>query len=118
MSDQYTAFSKIFIASNGPDEVAFGRGLISLLRAIDQAGSLNRACKVVGISYSKAWKRLRKVEEQMSVTLVEKNGSHGSALTAEGKSLVDMYDKLNASVNQFAVSEFKRLKSSCSAFAE
>ncbi len=41
----------------------FGPGIASLLIGVEESGSLLKAAEGMGMAYSKAWKSLKKVEE-------------------------------------------------------
>ena len=43
----------------------FGPGTHELLRHVDETGSLHRAAKLMGMSYTKAWHLLRETEEHL-----------------------------------------------------
>ena len=49
----YKIKSRIWIEANG--NVLLGEGRISLLKAIDELGSLSKASKSMNMSYNKAW---------------------------------------------------------------
>lgn len=80
----------IIIRDKDTDEhaPAFGRGVARLCEGVEQTGSLNKACKQMGMAYSKAWRILRNAEESLGVTLLVRQGPHGSVLTEEAKVLV------------------------------
>ncbi|NLT58332.1 MAG: NTP transferase domain-containing protein [Clostridiales bacterium] len=77
------------------DKVFFGPGGLTLLELIGETGSLRAACADMGISYSKGWKMLQAIEEQLGHPVVtsRKGGEGGgsSALTPEGQALVRRY---------------------------
>lgn len=83
----------------------FGSGRIRLLELIHELGSLNRAAKLLGMSYRGAWGKVKKAEQIMGVELVEAVGAKrdGYRLTAEGHSLVATYEQLFAEVEAFAI---------------
>jgi len=76
-------------------EGVFGDGKWRLLKAIDNTGSLTEACKALNISYRKAWGDLKKAQEALNESLVEKHrgGIQGgqSALTEQGKKWLKAY---------------------------
>lgn len=41
---------------------AFGRGIARLCEGVERTGSLNKACKEMGMAYSKAWKIMHNTE--------------------------------------------------------
>ena len=66
--------TKLWLVNN-KDEPIMGEGRVSLLEAIKEEGSLNKACKKVNISYKHAWLLLREIEE--SVESKEVSGKPG-----------------------------------------
>lgn len=83
---------------------ALGDGKWQLLKAIDAKGSLTAACQHLKISYRKAWGDLKKLQDALDVTLVEKHrgGNEGGAsrLTAEGKKWVKAYTKFHSEIEE------------------
>jgi molybdate transport system regulatory protein len=88
----------------------FGPGAYELLRRVEQMGSLNRASKSMAMSYSKAWRVVREVEERLGVSLFERRvgGSDGggSSLTDEARSLLARYTRLAAEVDDLLAELF------------
>jgi molybdate transport system regulatory protein len=74
---------------------AFGDGKWRLLKAIEAEHSLRLASEALGISYRKAWGDLKKAQEGLNVTLVEKQrgGRLGgqTVLTEQGRKWVKAY---------------------------
>ena len=70
-----------------------------LLRAVDEAGSLNAAAEELGRSYSRAHKRLTELEGELG-PLVERErggaGGGGSALTAGARDLLARFGRVRA----------------------
>jgi molybdate transport system regulatory protein len=73
----------------------FGPGAFELLRRVERMGSLNQASKSMAMSYSKAWRVVREVEERLGVSLFERRiggpDGGGSSLTDEARSLLARY---------------------------
>jgi len=78
-------------------EGVFGDGKWRLLKAIENTGSLTSASESLRISYRKAWGDLKKAQEAMNITLVEKKrgGILGGQtnLTEKGKKWVKAYTR-------------------------
>jgi molybdate transport system regulatory protein len=68
----------------------FGRGVHTLLKFIDKAGSLHKAAEEMEMSYRAAWGRIREYEKRLGITLIEKGrqGRTGAKLTPEGRKLM------------------------------
>ncbi len=87
------ARAKVWIDKNG--KTIMGKGKAALLKAIDEEGSLNKACKKLNISYKHAWNMLRIIEENSDekVVLTVKGGKNqGTFLTDYAKKLLEEYD--------------------------
>ena len=93
-------------------ELVFGPGGFELLRRVEQMGSLNQAAKSMAMSYSKAWRVVRDVEECLGVSLFERRiggpGGGGSLLTAEARSLLARYGALQAEADDLLLSLFAK----------
>lgn len=73
------------------NRIFFGPGVVELLQRISQTGSLNTAAKQMHMSYNKAWRMIKKAEEELGYPLINKsvggtNGG-GSTVTTQGKRL-------------------------------
>ena len=90
--------TQIYIAMGGKGgkthRTAMGRGVALLLTGIEETGSLLGAAKGLGMAYSKAWKLVGAVEEELGVQLIIRDGARGSALTEEGTALLALYRKV------------------------
>ncbi len=79
-------------------EPAFGKGRMIILDAIDAHGSLAAAARVLGMSYRGLWARLRRSEKRLGFRLVVSRPGHGrdsgSALTPEGRELLERYREI------------------------
>ena len=80
--------------------LVFGPGGFELLRRVDQMGSLNKASKSMAMSYSKAWRVVREIEERLGVPLFERRiggpDGGGSLLTDDARSLLARYGAFEA----------------------
>lgn len=98
---------KIVITSSedrkGP---SFGKGAAILLRGIEENGSLNKTAKDLHMAYSKAWSMIKKVEEGLGFTLLERHGARGSELTEDGKRFLELYNSYEAKVDKYAEKTF------------
>jgi molybdate transport system regulatory protein len=85
---------------------------VRLLRLIDETGSLSEAAAQMHLSYRRAWGKLREIEQNLGVKLVDSAaggpGGGGSRLTDEGRRLVDLYDRFRADDEQHLTKEFPR----------
>ncbi|WP_411678536.1 NTP transferase domain-containing protein [Caproicibacter sp.] len=78
------------------EDVFFGPGTALLLRLIQTTGSVRSACAQMDLSYSKAWKMIRAMEEQLRCPVVERHqggeGGGKARLTGQGEQLLALYD--------------------------
>jgi molybdate transport system regulatory protein len=78
-------------------EVVISRWRASLLRAIDETGSITAAAAELEVPYRRAWERIQDMERCLGAPLVmtEIGGSSGggSQLTPEGRALLTRFDK-------------------------
>ena len=80
---------------NDKDEPIMGEGKASLLKAIGEEGSLNKACKKVNISYKHAWLLLQEIEDSAGepVIITKRGGKEqGTFLTEKAINLLDTYN--------------------------
>jgi len=82
----------------------FGPGVRDLLLHIDREHSVKAACHAMDISYSKAWKMIRKVEKAMGEPAVLRNhgGAEGGSatLTPACRALLDKYMSVEKKSNE------------------
>ncbi|MGD9778975.1 TOBE domain-containing protein [Methanomethylovorans sp.] len=85
--------AKVWITEDGKPVI--GEGKVALLRAIDEEGSLRKACSKVGVSYKHAWLVLNKMSERLGedVVMTTRGGKQqGTFLTDAGRKLIREYD--------------------------
>ena len=90
------------------NEPHFGRGMVTLLSLIDKGYSLRGASMEIGMAYSKAWRIVKETEAALGIQLLDRDGAHGSTLTAEGDKLLDAYLDIDAKLQKLAEEEFKK----------
>ncbi|MDR1411657.1 MAG: LysR family transcriptional regulator [Spirochaetaceae bacterium] len=94
------------------EKLFFGPGTFQLLQLIDETGSVQLACKRMGLSYSKAWKMLENMDEQLAFKVVERQqgGSHGgrSRITPKGRALMNRYRAFAAECQEEMLRIFSR----------
>ena len=100
---EYKIKSRIWIEADG--EILLGEGRVSLLKAIDQSGSLSKAAKSMGMSYKKAWSLIDAVNtrapEPVCNTQIGGKSGGGTALTEYGKQLIKTYEAINENCWKF-----------------
>ncbi len=100
---------KVWLEHEG--EPFFGKGGAQLLKLIDEKKSIKKATEEMGISYKFAWEYIKRLEEALSVKIVEsrRGGTGGgeSRLTEEGRLLIEYYEGLVSEVGRVA-KEYER----------
>ncbi len=91
---------KVWLDNNGK---AFGEGPYELLRRVERMMSLHRATNQMGMSYSKAWRLIRTLEERLGFPLLERKvggrSGGGSLVTPRAKTLLNQYEEFRRDVN-------------------
>jgi len=101
---------RISIANPESDsDSLFGRGIANLCLGVRDVGSLNAAAKNMGMAYSKAWRIIKDTEKALGLQLLDRDGAHGSTLTAEGNALLDAYLELDREMNKASEQAFKSI---------
>ncbi len=83
---------KIWLDNNGK---AFGEGPYELLKRVEKTDSLHQAAHQMNMSYSKAWKLIREIEQRLGFPLLERRvggqSGGGSQITPQAKELMICY---------------------------
>jgi molybdenum cofactor cytidylyltransferase len=86
---------KVFLAK---EEHFFGPGVAHFLLTVEEKGSMLAACQEMNMSYSKGWKMVKTVEDEMGFPFLirQTGGSSGgsSRLTEEGREFIRRYQAL------------------------
>ncbi|RCW62350.1 winged helix-turn-helix domain-containing protein [Halanaerobium sp. ST460_2HS_T2] len=79
------------------DERLFGDGPCQILELVDQLGSLRQAAAEINMSYSQAWKLIKKLEKRLGFKLLNKkvggSSGGGSELTEKGRILTESFSE-------------------------
>jgi molybdate transport system regulatory protein len=104
--------AKIFLVASGEDKVFCGPGMIKLLLAIEQNGSVRRACEEMNMSYSKGWKLLRGLEAWLGFPVaVRHQGGRGGGeayLTGKGREFLKKHRAFEQACQQAVEAVFER----------
>lgn len=86
------------------NETYIGIGSTLLLQHIEQLGSLRKAAEALGMSYRRAWGKLKKAEERIGEPLVEKTKGKGQRfnLSPLGKEMMDKFLHFYLDVEDYA----------------
>ena len=92
----------------------FGPGVCELLEKIGETGSIQAAAARMEMSYSKAWKILKRAEEELGVNLTARNtgGKKGgsSTLTEDGEKAVRDFREMEARLAGYAENLFQEYR--------
>lgn len=107
----YKIKSRIWIEADG--NILLGEGRVSLLKAIEDTGSLSKAAQSLGMSYKKAWSLIDAVntraQQPVITTSIGGKGGGGAELTAYGKSLVNTYETINQNCWEFLDEQINKI---------
>jgi molybdate transport system regulatory protein len=100
---------KIWLDQNGK---AFGDGPFELLKRVERTDSLLRAAKEMGMSYSKAWRLTRTLEERLGFQLLQRKtggiSGGGSWITPKAKQLMRHYEQFRKEVKLFMERSYQK----------
>jgi molybdate transport system regulatory protein len=103
--------SKLWVEKDG--KLVLSSYRVRLLRLIDETGSLAEAAAAMDLSYRRAWGKLREIEENLGVKLVERSiggtGGGGSRLTPEGRSIIERFERFREATERDVVQEFENM---------
>jgi len=103
--------SKVWFEKDG--ELVFGIGKYLILKAIGEAGSINKAAKKMDMSYRHAWSYIRSAERRLGKPLLikTKGGKEGGGaiLTNYAKDLLEKFEKLEKEVKIFTNRRYEEI---------
>ena len=101
---------KLWVEKDG--KLALSAYRVRLLRLIDETGSLAEAADRMGLSYRRAWGKLREIESNLGIKLVASEaggaGGGGSRLTEDGRRLIEIFERFQAATERDLAREFAR----------
>lgn len=106
-----TLHYKLRLFIKGEDEGnAFGPGIADLMRGVDRYGSLLKAAESMHMAYSKAWKIIHRVEENLGFQLIFRQVGRGcgSTITAEGREFLEAYDNFINEISSATQESFEK----------
>ena len=84
----------------------FGPGTVTILKQIENLGSVREACQKTGISYSKGWTIIHSAEEELGYKIVDcqPGGKFGGVanVTEKGKALLKLFMEYEEKVEEAA----------------
>ena len=91
----------------------FGKGPFDLLTAIDAHQSVRQATRALGLSYTKAWNIIRRLEAGYGQPLIHRHSGGasggGAGLTPFARQLLTQYAQLQDRVAGYAAQEYARI---------
>ena len=99
----------VFVASG---ERFLGPGVVELLRAVDETGSVKHACASMGLSYTKGWRLIRTLEAAIGTAcVVRQHGGVGggrASLTDDCRTLLARFAAFTSEVDADVDARFAR----------
>lgn len=90
--------NRLWIEKEGTPFLGWGR--IHLLETIETEGSINKAAKVLGMSYKRAWQLVNAINDISDEPIVEKStggsGGGGTHITAKGKKVIQEFRRIDS----------------------
>jgi molybdate transport system regulatory protein len=100
---------KVWLDNDGK---AFGEGPYQLLKRVEEKGSLHQAAMDMKMSYRKAWRTLRAIEEKLGFALLDRHvggvSGGGSQITDAGRQLVKNYEGFRNDVREALESVYQK----------
>lgn len=95
--------AKIWLETESGTHV-MGPGVLRLLAAVRQEGSLKAGAKRIGVSYRKAWEQLKDAEATLGYPLLQRHsggeGGGGSNLTPQADGFIASFERFRQSLEQ------------------
>lgn len=87
----------------GEEGTLVSSGRMRLMMLIEELGSLNKAAKMLGMSYRRAWGRIQETEERLGQPIVVRmRGRKGYELTDFGRSIIESWKVFQEDVAAYA----------------
>ena len=91
---------------NVPNEAPFCKGVATLLRGVEETGSLNASAGQIKMAYSKAWRIVKDAESSFGFLLIRRDGARGSTLTKEGRIILNAYEDADLKCSEYVAKRF------------
>ncbi|MBU1238623.1 LysR family transcriptional regulator [Myxococcota bacterium] len=104
---------KLKLSLRDPDGSFMGIGLVSLLRAIETEKSIRKAAGTMSLSYPKALRIIRRLEEVLGTRVVEttRGGATGGGalVTDAGRRIMVRFEAMNSALHEEASRLFSQI---------
>ena len=109
MSDTTRLKPQLKIWLETDEGYVFGPGVYSLLRQVEETGTLKKAAEYLGMSYRYAWGMIKKAEKKLGLPLFitykgGRTGGGGTEVTTEGKAYMEYFSNVRRRIEK--LSEF------------
>lgn len=93
------------------EDIYVGIGSTLLLQRIEKLGSLKKAAEELGMSYRRAWGKLKKTEQRVGKPLVEMKKGQGQrfSLTPYGKDIMEKFLHFYLDVEHYALERAREI---------
>lgn len=92
-------------------KVALSSWRVRLLEAVGETGSISAAASKMGVSYHRAWDKIRECEERLGVKLIDTqaggSGGGGSQLTPAATDYVQRFHQFADGLNEIIIQRFR-----------
>jgi len=111
MSNNEKATLRLRVWIEQENEIYIGIGSTLLLQHIEKLGSLRKAAEELGMSYRRAWGKLKNAEKRIGRPLVEKTKGQGQRfnLSPFGKELMEKFLSFYLDVERYATDKAAEL---------
>jgi molybdate transport system regulatory protein len=111
MAEKEKATLRLRVWIEQDNETYIGIGSTLLLQHIEELGSLRKAAEALGMSYRRAWGKLKNAEKRIGLALVEKTKGQGQRfnLSPTGKELMEKFLHFYLDVESYATTRASEL---------
>ena len=106
-----TERGRVIVDKHRAGQLVLSEWRLDLLAAVAETGSLSRAAERLDVPYRTAWHKLKAVEEQLGVRLLETQsggtGGGGSSLTPEAHELIRRFRRVRHGVSELVSKRFE-----------
>ena len=96
------------------ETIAFGPGKAELIEAISRTGSISEAADRLGMSYTRAWKLVRTINDAFREPVVEAtrggNKRGGAEVTRFGRRVLALYRRMEKKASDAADDEWAEMR--------
>lgn len=89
----------------------FGEGPVIMLKKVDELGSLRQAALSMGMSYSKAWQMIDRIETHLQIPILTRTiggrKGGGSTITINARRLIQEYETIKSRIDKLIDAEMQ-----------